>query len=182
MRTLLRALLLVAGLALFVGLVANPVADLVARARLQRLDLKIVADTDQPAIAAEAYAARADVEKELKACGVQVVPVPASSRKEPELVLTVHGYFRCDGGGPAEGTLVENVELRLCGTPSGDAAAARGECADGWSRTTPLVSVPRGGPLPIRSQVLALVDEFIAEHHLPVRPAVPSNPRHIGWR
>jgi hypothetical protein len=182
MRTLRNALLLVVGVALFVGLVANPIADAIGRARLGRLGLRIVADTDLPGIADAAKAASADIETALKACGVRATTDRADSSRELELVVTVHGFARCRAGTPADGAVMESVELRLCGPPTGTAAASPDTCAPQWWRATPLVLVSRGAPLPIRNQVLGLVDEFIAEHHLPVRPEVPNNPRHIGWR
>jgi hypothetical protein len=175
MRNLLQALVIVAGVALFVWLVANPIADVVARTRLERLKLEIVADTDLPAVATEAGAAGDEIVKALEVSGVRVTKESADARRPMEMVLTVHAYARCGGKGAGAEDVLEDAELSLY-DPSGAGAAPQ------WSRATPLAIVPPGAPLPIRKQVRALADQFIAEHHLPARPAVPENPRHIGWR
>ncbi len=182
MKTLRNALLLVLGLALFVWLIANPIADAIATAHLQHLRLRIVADTDLPGVVAAAHACRADIVAVLEGHGVRVSPEAAGQDGSLELVLTVHGYDRCGGVGSAGRELLENVELALCDPRGGKAAEGPDSCAPMWSRATPLARVPAGAALPVRDQARWLVARFFAEEHLPARPSVPVNPRHLGWR
>ena len=180
MKAIVTALLVVAGLALFVWLIANPIADAISTARLREIRVLVEADTDSRAVALAAAEARADVVAALETAGVHVLAGSGSSDRNghPEILITVHGYERHEAGsrGPAE--LVENVEFRLCDPPP---AGQAGPCAPRWWRATPLERVPGGTSLPVRDRILALVAEFIADHHFPTRPAVPPNPRHLGW-
>ncbi len=180
MRALRSAVLLVLGLALFVWLVANPIADVVATAHLQHLALRIVADTDVPAVAAAARSARGEIVSALEKRGVTVSPEAARTDGSLELVLTVHAYERC--GGSVEDGVLENVELALRDPTPGDPPRGGGSRPPRWSRATPLAVVPRGAALPVEDQVRALVAEFVREERLPARPSVPFNPRHLGWR
>jgi hypothetical protein len=183
MKAIMTAILVVAGVVLFVWLIANPIADAVAMARLREMHLRLEADTDSRAVAFAAGEARPDVVAALEKVGVHVLSDAKSEgpNGRPEILITVHGYVRHEAGGPAAGDLLENVEIRLCAPPAGGRAAPSAPCTPEWWRATPLERVPPGSALPIRSQILALVADFIAEHHFPTRPAVPPNPRHLGW-
>jgi hypothetical protein len=170
MKAILTALLVVAG-------------DAISTARLREMHVHLEADTDSRAVAVATDEARPDVVAALEEVGVHVLADSGSSRTNgrPEILITVHGYSRDEAGSPGAGDLIENVEIRLCGPPAGRRAAPSAPCTPQWWRATPLERVPRGAPLPVRKQILALVAEFIAEHHFPTWPAVPPNPRHIGW-
>ena len=180
MKAIGTAVLLVVGAALFVWLIANPIADAIAMARLRELHVRVAAETDSREVALAAGEARPEVVAALEGAGVHVLAdAPGGGTNgRPEILITVHGYARYEAGRPAAGDLLENVEIRLCAPPAGTRAAP---CTPEWWRATPLERVPPGVALPIRRQILGLVAAFIAEHRLAFRPAVPSNPRHLGW-
>jgi hypothetical protein len=183
MKAIGTALVVVAGLTLFVWLIANPIADAIAMARLREMHVRVEADTDSHAVALAAGEARPEVVAALENAGVHVLAdAPGGeTNRHPEILITVHGYARNQAPGSAAGELIENVELRLCEPPAGARAASSAPCKPAWWRATPLERVPPGSALPIKAQILGLVADFIAEHHLPTRPAVPPNPRHLGW-
>ena len=181
MKAIGAAVLAVVGVALFVWLVANPIADAIAMAHLRHLSLTVEADTDVPDVVAAANAARGDIVATLQSHGVQVSPDASRRDGSLELVLTVHGYDRCGDAASTRGVLLENVELRLCDPAPAGRPALAGTCVPRWSRATPLACVPRGAAPPVRDQVRELLAWFVEDEHLPTHPAVPFNPRHLGW-
>ncbi len=181
MRTLRGTLLILLGVAVLIGWIADPIGQAIAIARLQHVRLRIVTDTEVPAVAAAATGARAAVASALERYGVRVAPDGEAPRSSLELEITVHDVARCgEAGTPGAPAFLEEVDVRLCDVPEAGTVPPPGACATRWLRSTPLRELPPGAPVAVTDQILDLVTEFATDHRLVARPSLPPSPRRLG--